>query len=407
MKLSGITKNSLVISLAYAMAGCLFIASSPAHSEDGEAEASGPITVEFEHKIDLVTVADGDGKGTRHADLFSAAADANLEALVGWKGASFSVHALSSAGNQPNELAGTLQGINNSEVDDNFVKIFQAYLTQEFSALPLTLTAGLVDLNAHYYANDSAGLLLNPAFGIGSELSATGPNGPSIFPAAALTLHAKFTPSEHTYAQFAVVNGEAGVSGNANGNGTLFDSGALLISEAGTTAFGKLALGVWGYSKKHDDLRNLDLLGNPEKHCAHGAYALFELPFGNTEGQDGANSTFFLRAGISEGHTTPFKGGWQAGFLFNRLFPSRPDSQLTIGANQAYLSDKFRANELDGAIGHSGAETGFEIAYSDKIAPWLTVQPDVQYIHRSQTSPSVNDALVFSLRLTFTQASDL
>jgi porin len=57
-----------------------------------------------------------------------------------------------------------------------------------------------------------------------------------------------------------------------------------------------------------------------------------------TGGEDDAprKTTAFARLGVSDGDTTAFKGGWQAGVLVERVFASRADSAFSIGVNQAF-----------------------------------------------------------------------
>lgn len=83
------------------------------------------------------------------------------------------------------------------------------------------------------------------------------------------------------------------------------------------------------------------------------------------------------------------------------MLAARPDSQLSIGANQAYLSRKFRLNEADAGNPLRGAETGIEITYADALAPWLTAQADAQYVRNPGHAPQARDAVIFGLRFTF------
>ena len=91
---------------------------------------------------------------------------------------------LNNSGGAPNDVAGTLQGVDNIEVRTPRLRLFELWLEQSLG--PASVRAGLYNLNSEFYADDAAGQLLAPAFGIGSELAATGPNGPSIFPSTAL-----------------------------------------------------------------------------------------------------------------------------------------------------------------------------------------------------------------------------
>lgn len=371
-----------------------------AEEGDGSGDASA-FTIEGEYVLDIVGVAQGTDTGVRHVDLLTLTGTLDLDTAAGWEGTTLVGEVIAGTGREPNALAGTLQGIDNAEVAKNRVKLYQFYLEKQFAAAPLRVAAGFIDLNAEFYSNEAAGLLIAPAFGIGSELAATGPNGPAIFPSTALTVLAHVDPSPDTYASLALVNAESGVLGDAGGIPGVLREGALVIGEAGFTRFGKLALGAWRYTRRQDDLRLLDPAGDPLRRRAQGAYALFELPIGSREADAEADSpaaSLFLRAGVSDGDTTPYSGGWQAGVLVNGVLAGRPDSQLSAGANQAFLTGKFRRNEADAGLPRGRHETGFEITYADRVAPWLTLQLDSQYVRSSDQSPGAPDALIVGLR---------
>ena len=122
---------------------------------------------------------------------------------------------------------------------------------------------------------------------------------------------------------------------------------------------------------------------------ATAAFLLAEQPF------VGGKLTGFLRAGLSDGDNTRFAGGWQAGLLAISPVPGRPESQFSIGVHQAFLSDKFRANAADAGDSLRATEMAVEVTYADKLANWLTVQPDLAYVW----NPSRRNALVLTLRL--------
>ncbi len=109
----------------------------------------------------------------------------------------------------PSDDAGTAQGVDNIEVSRQRARLFEAWVQQSFAGDKASVLAGLHNLNSEFYANDSAGLLIAPAFGIGSELAATGPNGPSIFPSTALAARVKWAPREDLYLQAAALNASA------------------------------------------------------------------------------------------------------------------------------------------------------------------------------------------------------
>ncbi|MBK8545802.1 MAG: carbohydrate porin [Caulobacteraceae bacterium] len=116
----------------------------------------------------------------------------------------------------PNDDIGTLQGVDNIEVERHRARLYEFWIETQLG--PTNVRAGLYDLNSEFYANDSASLLIAPAFGIGSELAATGPNGPSIFPSTALAARFQWTLSESSRLQFAALNATAGVLGDPGGS---------------------------------------------------------------------------------------------------------------------------------------------------------------------------------------------
>lgn len=368
------------------------ISAAQADETDKGASASDTITLGTEYVLDIVGVAQGAASGVRHVDLLTLTGTIDLDRAAEWRGAQLVGEVIAGTGGQPNGLAGTLQGIDNAEVTSNRVKLYQFYLSQKLGTLPVELRAGFIDLNSEFYATDAAGLLIAPAFGIGSELAATGPNGPAIFPSTALSVMAHAEPAPGTYIAGSIVNAEAGVLGDQHGVPGMFDHGALLIAEAGLTRSGKLAVGAWGYSCRQADLRLVDASGKPLQQRARGGYALAELPIA-------AAASVFARAGFSDGDTSPYSGGWQAGVLAGSVIQGRPDSQLSVGINQAFLTPKFRANESDAGIARRSRETGFEITFADRFAPWLMAQADAQYVRNSNVSIDARDAIVVALRL--------
>lgn len=380
---------NLVAVAALAIAAGGFAAQSA--RADGRAfKLSGSYTADL-----AGTVSGGLAKRGRVLDDLQVFGDLDLDKAVGWKGASAHFELLNNSGAMPNDDAGTLQGVDNIEVTRQRARLFEAWVEQGFGD-KASIRAGLYDLNSEFYANDSAGLLLAPAFGIGSELAATGPNGPSIFPSTALAVRVRWTPNEHVYAQAAALNANAGVLGDPGGVRTSFDNGLLLIAEAGWQGRGKVAFGTWRYTDKQDDIRFLAPSGDPAPATAQGAYVLLERHL--TGEVDVRKTTAFARLGVSDGDTTAFRGGWQAGVLVEHVFESRPDSAFSIGVNQVFLSGKYRNNAIDAGLGLRRSESAIEVTYSDKIGP-VTIQPDLQYVKDPGADGGVGHALVAILRV--------
>lgn len=378
--------------------GALILALAGGTAVAGEAEApAGPVTFAVDYKADVVGVVSGGAdRGSRFADLLDISADIDLEQAVGWRGGAFHADIQNTSGQAPNDLAGTLQGTDNAEVGARRLRLFQLWVEQGFAGGRGSLRVGLSDLNSEFDAADAAGLLMAPSFGIGPEFAASGPGGPSIFPSTALGARLRFAPTENSYVQGAVINAVAGVPGDRGGMDTDFDEGVLYVAEAGWTGRGKLAAGVWRYSDRRDDIRDTDLLGDPVQRTAQGVYVIAEQPFEI----GGLKAGGFFKAGLSDGRTTDFSGGWQAGVLVQPVFSGRENSMVSVGVAQARVSRRARDVAALGGVDLAPAETQFEITYSDELCPHVAIQPDVQWIRRPGADRAQKDAVVVSLRVS-------
>lgn len=366
---------------------------SLAHAGDAPVDLAGAITV------DVASVIAGGGDARlRVLSNIDLTADADLAALAGWQGAQVHFHVLDNRGARPNDSAATLQGVDNIEVSDAGLRLFEAWIEQDLGQ-GASLRAGLYDLNSEFYANDAAGVLLAPPFGIGSELAATGPNGPSIFPYSALAARL-YLPLGGGYARLAVVNARASTIGDSGGVDISFRDGVLMIAEAGK-AEGRLrgSVGVWRYSRNPQDSFETGPDGDPLRKPAQGAYFVVE---GDLLRGEGRQLTAFLRAGLSDPHTTPFTGGFQTGLLLAPAFAGRPGSAFSAGVHHAWTSDHFRDAFTNGGGHPAAGETAFEVTYADALTQWLEVQPDLQWIRHPGGDRGASDAIVATLRMTAT-----
>jgi porin len=362
-------------------------------------EQAPALEVSGAYRVDLSgVVADGRRMRGFGLDDLNIEANGDLDRLLGWRGARFHVDLLNNLGDRPNDVAGTLQGIDNIEVAAPKLRLFEMWAEQELGSRT-TLRAGLYDLNSEFYSSDASGLLIAPAFGVGSEIAATGPNGPSIFPTTALAVRLEKRFGGAGVVRFAVLNATAGALGDKHGSALDLHHGALLIGEAGLERNGdKFVLGAWGYTQRQDDMAATAAAGAPLRRAARGAYAIVQKALGK---QDGPFATsLFLRAGISDGKTTPYKGGWQAGLLAIRVLPGRDDSQFSVGVNQAYLSKGYRDVLRSDGVRAAAAENAVELTFSDKLLSFLTLQPDIQFIWNRGGDLDVGRVTVATLRAT-------
>ncbi|WP_300973600.1 carbohydrate porin [Sphingomonas sp. LHG3406-1] len=338
------------------------------------------------YKLDLSFGRDG-SRRVQRLDNLDLTAGASLEPL-GWSGVRAYVHLLGNSGARPNDRAGTLQGINNIEVPKPGLRLFEAWIEQEFGRG--SLRAGAYNLNGEFYVTDSSGLLLAPVFGIGSELAATGARGPAIFPYSALAVRGDVKLSRDGIVRAALVNASAGTLFDKGGIDVDFGDGLLGIAEGGIEgSSGKLLVGAWAYSRRQEE-HNPAGVG---RHRAQGIYLLAEKPLA-----DGL--TAFGRAGLSDGRTSAFRGGWQIGFQREPAPFGSPGSAFAIGIHQAWLSNGEQKTIALAGDRPSRTEAGAEITLRERLLGPISIQPSVQWIRNAGGIANTRGLLVGTLRLS-------
>jgi len=286
--------------------------------------------------------------------------------------------------------------------------LYEAWVSQDFLDGKFSILTGLHDLNSEFYVTPSAGLFIASTYGIGSEFAVTGENGPSIFPTTSLAFRAKLQPTETFYLQAAVFDAIAGNPDKPKGTHIHLKKkdGSLLITEIGTNSdFGNYLVGLWQYTKKFDDYVNVDTNGDPVKKSSHGAYFMAEKVLYKHD--ETTYLTGFLRFGKANKSVSIIDYSWSSGLVCNGFISGRNDSQIGIAVSQAYLSKKYRQSQLDSGFKTPKQETGLEFTVSDKLMPWLQVQPNIQYIFNPATSIELEkkylkNALVIGIKTVIT-----
>lgn len=382
----------------FALCGAIGMLCATSAHADAQAETVRAMRASLQLKTDIVDVAAGGlERGVRHVDTLDLALDADLQSVLGWDDVVAHLDLLVSGGGAPNDLAGTLQGVNNAEVSTRRTRLYQAWAEKSFANVNLRL--GFSDLNTEFDVADSAGLLLGASFGVGGELAGTGSGGPSLYPSTALGLRLRLDASGDRYWQAAIVNARAGVVGDKGAPDLAFKGGVLAMGEIGWTGRNKVAIGLWGYSQEPTDIRAVDAAGSPRRTPSWGAYGVIEHRF-STFSSSGRATTGFLKAGLSDGRTTDVAASWQTGIFVNPAWPSRPGSAASIGLGQAWLARPAIANRREAGLDPAYAETQLEITYSEKLTRHLAVQPDLQLIWHRDAMRGEPLVLAASVRLT-------
>lgn len=331
----------------------------------------------------------GVSKGNRALDSLSMIMDVDAEKALGLTGTSFHVYLLNNFGGRPNDLVGSNGGIDNNEVPTQAFKLYEAWVQQNLFDNKVSILAGLHDLNTEFYVTDTSGLFLNPTYGIGTEMAATGDNGPSVFPTTSLALRVAVQPTDNSYVQAAIYDGVPGNPNNPRGTHVNLDNkdGALIVAEGGIKddIVGHYGVGIWEYTAKRADQVSGDMTHSK------GFYFLADKSIYQTDGRD---VSAFGRVGFTAGDVEQFKSNWSFGLVGSGFVPSRPEGQIGLAVTTAVNSSKFK--QANAPV--DSKETQFELTYSDKLTPWLSVQPDLQYTVNPGTDTTADNAWTVGVR---------
>jgi len=351
--------------------------SPPTQPESALPEARSPTPspwrADIVYKLDLLHVARPRvDTGVGHLD---ATINVDAGALFGWPSTTLRLEAISDQGGQPNARLKTTGGISNLEVVERSARLYSAWVSKDL-APGWNVLAGLYDLNSEFYSTDASALFIHPSFGIGTDFSQSGRNGPSIFPNLSLAVRMRAQADTGRYLQVAVLDG---VPGDAEhpGNTVVRISradGALVVAEGGwqSSSTGlRAGLGVWGYSQP---VPRLD--GGGERRN-RGAYVIVQrtLVAGPV-----ARTTAFLRAGVADGAVNAVRVAADAGMLVEQPIGATGPAALAVGVTTArFGSDRLALGRREGDV-LASAETVVEIGLRWRLGRHGAVQPLTQRI---------------------------
>ena len=369
----------------------------------------------------------GASTGTTCSGLLNLALAADLKQLVGWEGASFKNTWIWLYGR---DLSGQVVGNALTVSGVAGVPAFRCYelwFQQNFFTDVVSLRAGMLGLDTEFMTTDAGTLFLNTTFGMASLLTLDFPNAGPTYPAGTPGLRLALQPvSWLTFrSAFAQANPFA-QSSSAHGFDWNFgpDGGLLSLNEAAATwnkeadskrLGGTAKAGFWiqngasaapspGYAFASSSLpgylsgfygsleqqlynvrENLSSPGKNPKQAVAGGVA--------TKGIAG-----FTRVGFSPQLGTSCSLYADAGLVYTGLLPTRDQDKLGVAFAYAQvgsgLVDQATAQGLPGA----GFESVAELTYSIRLAPAITLQPDLQYVLHPGGTQRYGNALVMGVR---------
>lgn len=340
------------------------------------------------------------GSATLHNEDLQVEVDA--ERLVGWPGATWFVYGLRDHGHSPSEFAGDAQVVSNIDAPDA-MKVFEAWLDQGFGDR-VSVRAGLYNVNSEFDSKDAAKPFLNSSHGIGKDWSQAGANGPSIFPTTSLAARLRVQGPGTTSALVLVADGVPGDPTNPKGTHLHLsrEDGALLATELGWSRAGgtgghaaRLGVGAWRFTGTFDHVERTDGAGDPERLTGNaGVYAFVE---GALLARGARSISGYARTGVADGRVNPFGSFHGGGLVGDGWVPGRPDDRIAAGFAIAVPS-RYSARALRAQGVETFPELAFEFTWLARVTPWLTLQPDVQFVANPGAVAGGRTAAVFGVR---------
>ena len=336
----------------------------------------------------LTTEVDGLVKGGLNPGVQSVS---NLDLTAVWKGGNgWEAHGYvlgDFGGGFSADRVGDAQVVSNIDAVPAW-RLYEAYIKKTSDDGRLIASAGLMNLNGVFDVEKAARLMENPSHGIGPEYSQT---APSIFPVTSLGAMVTWVAAKDFKLRAGLFDGVPGDPAHPKTFVAIHLSrrdGVNGIVEAEKDfSHGYIRLDHWIYTSHWDRLDGSGAQDGNSGSFVQGAISTTPYPNGMT---DGVNA--WLRIGQADAAVNPIDRYLGYGVTFPGM---EKGDRMGVAVAGVHFSRAFQAATL----GQGPAETNYEMTLTHSLNDRLSLQPDVQYIHRPYGRASTPDAKVVSLRL--------
>jgi porin len=344
-------------------------------------------------------VAGGIDRGARYLDNLDLQVALDAERLIGWHGARFFLYGIYNNGQSLSPaLVGDLQGISNIETGVRAARLFEAWIEQDVGSRA-SIRVGLYNLNAEFDTTQSGGLFLLSSHGIGADYAQSGRRGPSIFPVTSLALRGEMAISDNLLARVAILDGVPGDDDDPGRTAIKLSQrdGALITGELDFLRGGlKAGIGGWAYTAP----ASLPVSDKATRQPGdRGVYAYGEFRLVGDRSDDPEGLAGWLRVGAADKRSNAVERYLGGGLVYTGALPGRSKDQAGISFAMASLGSRFRRAEAESGAALDRHELIAELAYQAVVTPWLSLQPDLQYVINPGGSRAVSDAVVLGLRV--------
>jgi porin len=390
-------------------------------------------------------------QGTVYTGLLDFGIELDLEKAIGWQGASVSTTWLWLSGRDASEdLVGNFLTISNI-AGFNTLRMFELWFQQNLLDDKISLRLGQLSADSEFLISDYGSLFINGTFGWPAVAYMNIPNGGPGFPMGTLGARLAINPWDWMTFQTAVFQGNV-FAQDVNRHGFRWmlheDNGYTFLNEAQfrwnhreeeTGLPGQLKPGFWFQTGRLADALAKDPLaedpleedplaestnsknvgyylvldqmlyrepGAPSKpskvsgdgkSVADGKGAKsFKGPVVIEKSDQGLG--FFGRVAFTPADRNFVNFYFDTGLTYKGLIPTRDNDTVGIGFGYAHLSNGARSSLTDEGLSPIGSEMVIEFTYQAAITPWLTIQPDLQYIINPGGTRDQSNALVIGCR---------
>ena len=366
------------------------------------------VDFEVEYFGDLFSLVSGGlDRRTDFTGLLELELHLDGDRLLGWQGSRFFIFGIGSHGNDFLENVGSTHDVSSIAAPDTF-KFLELWYEQSFLEDQLSVLIGLYDLTGEFDIRPTAQLFVNGAFGSGRDLTETGKNGPSTFPATSLATRIKVKPIPSLYYMGAVLDGVPGDPTNRT-NGTQIDlnsdDGLLIANEIGYESpaekigLNKAGIGAWIYTTDLDDLVRVDANGNSVKQSGtYGVYAFVDGAIFLEEGSASSGLYSFFRIGIAEEDVNKIDLYLDGGLVYQGLFPDRPKDKMGLAVSMDHFSEGFKQKQEKSQVLIEETEVLLELTYHYNVGSGIFFQPDFQYVFNPAQLKGASNAASIGFR---------
>lgn len=369
-------------------------------------------------------------RGTVYTGLLDFGAEVDLEKAVGWTGASVSTTWLWLSGRDASEdLAGNFLTISNI-AGFNTLRMLELWFQQNLWDDKVSVRVGQLTADSEFVISDYAGLFLNGTFGWPAFTYMNVPEGGPGYPMGTLGARLAIHPVDWFTFQSAAFQGNV-FAQDVNRHGFRYRlnaaTGYTFLSEAQfrwnqredeAGPGGQFKVGAWAQTG-----RSADALAGATASGNFGFYGIIdqmlfrepspEAPPPSSKGgkdfkapvqweKSDQGLGWFGRVAFTKPDRNFLNFYFDTGLTYKGLIPGRDDDTIGIALAYAQLSNGARSSVADEGLAPAGAEMVVEFTYQAQITPWLSLQPDVQYIIQPGGSTSYGNAFIIGGRAALT-----